>query len=97
MCEVLELHRSTYYKYRHTIDLDYPYYQRMKELFHRHKKTLGYRRMTQVLANELGVVMNQKKVLRIMTKYVLRPTYIKKLRPNYGKQRHVQQAQADHL
>jgi hypothetical protein len=24
MCEVLELHRSTYYKYRHTLDSDYP-------------------------------------------------------------------------
>jgi hypothetical protein len=82
MCEVLELHRSTYFKYRHTLDSDYPDYQRMKELFRRHKKTLGYNRMTQVLATELGVVMNHKKVLLIMTKYGLRPIYIKKLRPN---------------
>jgi transposase InsO family protein len=50
-----------------------------------------------VLATELGVVMNHKKVLWIMTKYGLRSTYIKNLRPNYNKQRHVQQAQADHL
>ena len=53
--------------------------------------------MTQVLATELGVVMNHKKVLRIMTKYGLRSTYIKKLRPNYGKQSHLKQAQVDHL
>ena len=32
-----------------------------------------------------------------MTKYGLRPTYIKKLRPNYGKQSHLKQAQVDHL
>jgi transposase InsO family protein len=69
----------------------------MKELFRRHKKTLGYRRMTQVLATELGVVMNHKKVLRIMTKYGLRPNYIKKLRPNYGKQRHVKHVKPNHL
>lgn len=97
MCEVLEIHRSTYYKYRHTLDPDYPDYLRMKELFRRHKNTLGYRRMTRVLASELGVVMNHKKVLRIMTKYGLRPTYIKKLRPNYNKQRQIQLAQADYL
>jgi putative transposase len=97
MCEVLEIHRSTYYKYRHTLDFDYPDYQIMKELFRRHKKTLESRRMTQVLATKLGVVMNHKKVLRIMKKYGLRATYIKKLRPNYGKQRHLKQAQADHL
>ena len=53
--------------------------------------------MTQMLATELGVVMNHKKVHRIMTKYGMRPTYIKKLGPNYGKQRQIQQAQADHL
>ncbi len=53
--------------------------------------------MTQVLTTELGVLMNHKKVLRIMTKYGLRAPYIKKLRPNYGKQRHLKQAQADHL
>jgi putative transposase len=97
MCEVLEIHRSTYYKYRHTLDSDYPEYQMMKELFRRHKKTLGYRRMTQVLATELGVVMNHKKVLRILSKYGLRATYIKKLRPNYSKQRNQGFVQADHL
>jgi hypothetical protein len=92
MCVVLERSCSTYYKYRHTLDPDYPEYQMMKKLFSRHKKTLGYRRMTQVYATELGVVMNHKKVLRIMTKYGLRATYIKKLRPNYVKQLHEQQA-----
>jgi putative transposase len=94
---VLEIYRLTYYKWRHKLDADYPDYQMMKELSRRNKKTLGYRRMIQVLATELGVVMNHKKVLRIMTKFGLRATYIKKLRPNYVKQRHVQQAQADHL
>jgi hypothetical protein len=69
----------------------------MKEVFGRHKNTLGYRRMTQLLATELVILMNHKKVLRIMTKFGLRATYIKKLRPNYGKQRQIQQAQADHL
>jgi putative transposase len=69
----------------------------MKEFFRRQKKTLEYRRMTQVLATELGVVINHKKVLRIMTKYGLRPTYIKKLRPNYNKHRTQGFIQTDHL
>jgi transposase InsO family protein len=97
MCEVLDIHRSTYYKYRHTLDPDYPDHQMLKELSRQHKKTLEYRRITQVLATELGVLMNHKKVLRIMTKYGLRPPYIKNLRSNYSKQRNAHQAQADNL
>jgi hypothetical protein len=69
MCAVLEIHRSMYYKHRHQIASNYPDYQMMNGW---HKKTLGYRRMTQALATELGVIMNHKKVIRVMTKFGLR-------------------------
>lgn len=97
MCEVLNISRATYYKYRNRRDDDYPEYHMMKELFLRHKKTLGYRRMTSVIRLTHGIVMNHKKVRRIMNKYGLRATYIKKLRPNYNQQRQLQHTQADHL
>jgi len=42
MYEVLEIHRSTYYKYLNFKDPDYPEYAVMKETFNHHKKTLGY-------------------------------------------------------
>ena len=53
--------------------------------------------MTSVIRDTHGIVMNHKKVRRIMNKYGLRATYIKKLRPNYNKQRQLDLAQADHL
>lgn len=97
MCEVLDISRATYYKYRTHLDDDYPEYQMIKELFLRHKKTLGYRRMTSVIRDTHGIVMNHKKVRRIMNKYGLRATYIKKLRPNYKKQYYSRVVQTDHL
>ena len=41
MCEVLEIHRSTYYKYLSYQDPDYFDYTVMKETFNQYKKTLG--------------------------------------------------------
>jgi hypothetical protein len=54
MCEVLDIHRSTYYKYLNFKDPDYPDYAVMKETFNHHKKTLGYRRLSAVLREEYG-------------------------------------------
>jgi transposase InsO family protein len=97
MCEVLEIHRSTYYKYLNFKDPDYPDYAVMKETFNHHKKTLGYRRLSAVLRDQYGWVINAKKVLRIMRKFGLRAKYIRDLRPNYSKKRIVENLQADQI
>jgi transposase InsO family protein len=97
MCEVLEMSVSNYYKYRHTEDPDYQDYLIMKSMFIKHKKALGYRRMTAVLKKEYGLIINHKKVLRIMNKYGVQAKYIRDLRPNYGKKRIEEQAQLNHL
>lgn len=85
MCEVLEIHRSTYYKYLTFKDPDYIDYTIMKETFEAHKKTLGYRRLTMELRRLHGWIINHKKVSRIMRKFGLRAKYIRDLRPNYTK------------
>ena len=54
MCEVLEIHRSTYYKYLHFKDPDYYDYTVMKETFDQHKKTLGCRRLSAILREQTG-------------------------------------------
>lgn len=69
MCEVLEISKSTYYKYRNTVDPDYQDYLIIKKVFDEHKKVYGYRRITEELNQDYGLVMNHKKVLRIMSKY----------------------------
>ena len=69
MCAVLDISPKTYYKYRNTDDPDYTDYLMIKNIFDINKKCYGYRRITEKLKNEYGVIMNGKRVLRIMKKY----------------------------
>lgn len=85
MCEVLEIHASTYYKYRKSQDPDYQDYLIIKKVFEENKKTYGYRRITAELREEYGWIVNHKKVLRIMKKYGVVAKYIKDIKPNYMK------------
>ena len=78
MCAVLEISPKTYYKYRNREDPDYYDYLIIKEIFDDSKGTYGYRRIAEGLKIKYGVVMNGKKVLRIMKKYNLMPEYVRK-------------------
>jgi transposase InsO family protein len=78
MCAVLEISPKTYYKYRNKEDPDYYDYLIIKEIFDDSKGTYGYRRIVEGLEIKYGVVMNGKKVLRIMKKYNLIPEYHRK-------------------
>ena len=68
MCAVLNISPKTYYKYRNKEDPDYYDYLIIKEIFDDSKGTYGYRRIADGLLQKYGVVMNGKKVLRIMKK-----------------------------
>jgi len=78
MCAVLEICVRTYYKYRDIEDKDYYDYLIIKEIFDDSKGTYGYRRITEGLLIKYGVIINHKKVRRIMNKYYIKPNYIKK-------------------
>ena len=78
MCAVLEISKRTYYKYRNKDDPDYIDYLMIKSVFDKSKGTYGYRRITEGLKIEYGVIFNHKKVLRIMKKYNIMPKYHKK-------------------
>lgn len=82
MCAVLEISKRTYYKYKGAEDYDYYGYLIIKEIFDESKCTYGYRRITEGLRIKYGVIFNHKKVKRIMSKYYLKPEYIKRIRPN---------------
>ena len=71
MCVVLEISLKTYYKYRNKENPDYYDYLIIKEIFDDSKGTYGYRRIVEGLKIKYVVVMNGKKVLRIMKKYNL--------------------------
>ena len=87
MCAVLEISRRTYYKYRNADDPDYLDYLMIKKVFDESKGTYGYRRITEGLKIEYGVIFNHKKVTRIMHKYNIKPEYIRRIRPNYSYKR----------
>ena len=82
MFEVLDISKNTYYRYRNAEDKDYYDYLLIKEIFEESKCTYGYRRVFEGLKIKYGVILNHKKIARIMTKYNLKPEYIKRLRPN---------------
>ncbi len=83
MCEVLRISDKTYYKYRNVSDKDYDDYKLIKKIFNQSLKTYGYRRIATALKEEYGIIMNHKKVLRIMNKYNIIPEYAKII--NYNK------------
>ena len=75
---MLEISPKTYYKYKNKEDPDYYDYLIIKEIFDDSKGTYGYRRIVEGLKIKYGVIMNGKKVLRIMKKYNLMAEYIRK-------------------
>ena len=64
-------------------DKDYYDYLIIKEIFDDSKGTYGYRRIEEGLKQKYGVIFNHKKIHRIMSKYGLKPRYIKKLNKQY--------------
>ena len=87
MCAVLGISKRTYYKYRNADDPDYLDYTMIKKVFDDSKGTYGYRRITEGLKIEYGVIYNHKKVARIMRKYNIKPEYIRRIRPNFSYKR----------
>ena len=87
MCAVLEISPKTYYKYRNKEDPDYYDYLIIKEIFDDSKCTYGYRRIVDGLFQKYGVIMNRKKVLRIMKKYNIQAEYIRKAKIKHKNKR----------
>ena len=83
MCEVLNIGIKNYYKYKNKEDKDYIDYLIIKEIFDEGKGTYGYRRIEEGLKIKYGILMNHKKIQRIMNKYYLRAKYIKRQRKKY--------------
>ncbi|MGE4321167.1 MAG: IS3 family transposase [Acholeplasmataceae bacterium] len=87
MCEVLEISPKTYYKYRDMPDKDYEDYKLIRKVFNRSMKTYGYRRITDEIRENYGIIYNSKKVHRIMKKYGIVALYIKNQQRNGNKVR----------
>ncbi len=74
LCEIGHVSRSGYYKWLKDFDKpdkDQKDYELIKEIFNNGKKKLGWRSIQMNLVNEKNIVMNHKKIIRIMKKYYL--------------------------
>jgi len=74
LCEIGRVSRSGYYKWLKDADKpdkDNNDYLVIKEIFEAGKKKLGWRSIQMKLFNEKNIVMNHKKISRIMNKYQL--------------------------
>ncbi len=84
MCDVLNIGIKNYYKYRYKVDNDYYDYLLIKNIFDESKWTYGYRRIEEGLKIKYGVIINHKKIRRLMSKYNIKPIYMKRIKPfNY--------------
>ncbi len=82
MCNVLNITRQNYYKYRNSIDKDYQDYLEIKRVFEEGKELYGARRIKKAILQESGWIVNLKKVRRIMKKYDLKVRYYKVFKKN---------------
>ena len=74
MCEIGEVSRSGYYKWLRNFDKpdkDTKDYELIREIFEKGKRKLGWRSVQMRLINERKIIMNHKKIQRIMRKYHL--------------------------
>lgn len=96
LLEVLEISRSSYYKYRNKIDKDYSDYILIKEVFDNNKKVYGYRRISDALLEQYGLIMNRKKTARIMRKYGIKAEYLKRNK-QCGQRKYVEENRREDL
>lgn len=87
MCNLLNMTRQNYYKYRNTIDKDYYDYLEIKRVFEEGKELYGARRLKKAILIQTGWIINLKKIRRIMNKYGLKVKYHKVFRKNTNKAR----------
>jgi len=90
LCEILNISRKTYYKYRYTLDKDYKDYLEIKRIFEEGREMYGYRRIKKSMLEQTGWVINHKKIIRIMKKYNLKVRYKDVFKANWAK-KHIEE------
>lgn len=77
--------RSNYYKHQVAVTKDYQEYLLIKKAFIKSRRTYGYRRIKQALEQDYGLILNHKKIQRIMKKYHLYQRFTNTRKPNYSR------------
>ena len=78
MCEVLEISKQSYYRNIKRASKDDYDASLIFNVFNESLQTYGYRRIKQALLETYGLVMNAKKIRRLMREYYIVPVYSKR-------------------
>ena len=84
LLKVTGLSRSCYYYIKSKLskpDKDQELMDKIRKIFNENKQCYGYRRITMVLHHQ-GIIVNHKKVLRLMRKMNLRVVQVKRRKYN---------------
>lgn len=75
LCNCLKINKSSYYYWKKSVskrlEIELPDKELIEKIFNNRKKLAGYRTIRMDLENKYGVVMNLKKIRRLMKKYGL--------------------------
>lgn len=83
LCKIAKVSRSGYYRWllqQSRVDKDYPDFLIIKEIFDKGKQKYGWRQVKMQLERQKMIIMNHKKIIRIMRKYNLK-TKIRRKNP----------------
>lgn len=73
ICNCLKINRSSYYYWKKSVpkrlEIELPDKELIEKIFNNRKKLAGYRTIRMDLENRYGVIMNTKKIRRLMNKY----------------------------
>lgn len=77
MCRLLKINKKTYYKYRYNaFEFDKEDFELINKVFEEGRRTYGVLRIKKALEKKYNIVMNHKKIRRIMRKYGLVVAYM---------------------
>lgn len=84
ICNCLKINRSSYYYWKKSVpkrlEIELPDKELIEKIFNNRKKLAGYRTIRMDLENKYGVIMNTKKIRRLMNKYGMQ-TKVRKKNP----------------
>lgn len=79
LCEIAEIRRTTYYKYKDKpLKKDSGIEKLTLDIYHKTKKRAGYRPIKYILKDKYGLIVNHKKILRIMSEHGIQSIVRKK-------------------
>ena len=95
MCKVLQINRSTIYKKLCEKPKELELIKEIQNIFIKHKSCYGYRRLKIAIKNEIGLIINHKKLLKIMRNNFILGNWVRRFHPKNHKRNYQSLVKAD--